>query len=139
MEVILAVIIGALYAAGLYMMMRRSFVKLVIGLSLLGYASSLLIFTVNGVTRGAPPLVPEGATRPTEAIADPLPQALILTAIVIGFGVQAFALVLFKRTYQSTNTDDLDGIQLTEQRSRMKLSGMASSTKRTAAKAEANE
>ena len=115
MEVVLAVVIGALYAAGLYMMMRRSFVKLVIGLALLGYASSLLIFTVNGVTRGQPPLVAEGMTQPAEPFADPLPQALILTAIVIGFGVQAFALVLFKRTYQSANTDDLDGIKSTEQ------------------------
>lgn len=121
MEVLLAVTIGALYAAGLYMMMRRSIVKLVIGLSLLGYASSLLIFTVNGVTRGAPPLVPEGMTQPVEPFADPLPQALILTAIVIGFGVQAFALVLFKRTYQSTNTDDLDRIKSTEQRTQVKL------------------
>ena len=121
MEVILAIVIGALYAAGLYMMMRRSFVKLVIGLSLLGYASSLLIFTVNGVTRGQPPLVPEGMTQPIAPFADPLPQALILTAIVIGFGVQAFALVLFKRTYQSTNTDDLDGIKSTEQNGKASL------------------
>ena len=121
MEVILAIVIGALYAAGLYMMMRRSFVKLVIGLSLLGYASSLLIFTVNGVTRGQPPLVQEGMTQPVKPFADPLPQALILTAIVIGFGVQAFALVLFKRTYQSTNTDDLDGIKSTEQSGKASL------------------
>jgi multicomponent Na+:H+ antiporter subunit C len=124
MEVILAIVIGALYAAGLYMMMRRSFVKLVIGLSLLGYASSLLIFTVNGVTRGQPPLVREGMTQPVEPFADPLPQALILTAIVIGFGVQAFALVLFKRTYQSTNTDDLDGIKSTEQSGKASLPNM---------------
>jgi multicomponent Na+:H+ antiporter subunit C len=121
MEVILAIVIGALYAAGLYMMMRRSFVKLVIGLSLLGYASSLLIFTVNGVTRGQPPLVHEGMTQPVAPFADPLPQALILTAIVIGFGVQAFALVLFKRTYQSTNTDDLDGIRSTEKNGKAAL------------------
>jgi multicomponent Na+:H+ antiporter subunit C len=124
MEVILAIVIGALYAAGLYMMMRRSFVKLVIGLSLLGYASSLLIFTVNGVTRGQPPLVQEGMTQPITPFADPLPQALILTAIVIGFGVQAFALVLFKRTYQSTNTDDLDGIKSTEQSGKASLPNM---------------
>ncbi len=124
MEVILAVVIGALYAAGLYMMMRRSIVKLVIGLSLLGYASSLLIFTVNGVTRGKPPLVPDGMIQPVEPFADPLPQALILTAIVIGFGVQAFALVLFKRTYQSTDTDDLDGIRSTEKNGKTVLPDM---------------
>ena len=114
MEVVLAVVIGALYAAGLYMMLRRSYVKVVIGLALLSYAASLLIFTVNGVTRGAPPLVPEGATFPPEPFADPLPQALILTAIVISFGVQAFTLVLFKRTYQAVETDDLDAIRSTE-------------------------
>ena len=114
MEVILAVVIGVLYAAGLFMMMRRSFVKLVIGLALLGYAASLLIFTVNGLTRGKSPLVTEGMTQPAEPFADPLPQALVLTAIVIGFGLQAFTLVLFKRTYQSTNTVDLDGIRSTE-------------------------
>ncbi len=114
MEVVLAVIIGALYAAGLYMMMRRSLAKVVIGLALLSYAANLLIFTVNGVIRGRPPLVPEGAMRPIEPFADPLPQALILTAIVIGFGVQAFALVLFKRAYQAAGTDDLDQIRSTE-------------------------
>ncbi len=124
MEVILAIVIGALYAAGLYMMMRRSFVKLIIGLSLLGYASSLLIFTVNGVTRGQPPLVPEGMTQPEAPFADPLPQALILTAIVIGFGLQAFTLVLFKRAYQSTDTDDLDGIKSTEQSGKKPLLGI---------------
>jgi len=113
-EVVLAIVIGALYAAGLYMMMRRSLAKVVIGLSLLGYAANLLIFTVNGVIRGRPPLVPEGAVRPVEPFADPLPQALILTAIVIGFGVQAFALVLFKRAYQTAGTDDLDQLRSTE-------------------------
>jgi len=123
MEVILAVGIGALYAAGLYMMMRRSMVKLVMGLSLLGYAASLLIFTVNGMTRGQPPLIPEGMTQPAEPFANPLPQALILTAIVIGFGVQAFALVLFKSTYESNNTDDLDGILSTEHNSKSPLPG----------------
>jgi|AMZC01.1.fsa_nt_AMZC01000162.1_6 multicomponent Na+:H+ antiporter subunit C len=114
MEVVLAVVIGALYAAGLYMMLRRSLAKVVIGLSLLSYAANLLIFTVNGVIRGRPPLVPEGAVRPVEPFADPLPQALILTAIVIGFGVQAFALVLFKRAYQAAGTDDLDQLRSTE-------------------------
>lgn len=131
MEVILAIVIGALYAAGLYMMMRRSVVKLVIGLALLGYASSLLIFTVNGVTRGQPPLVSEGMTRPEAPFADPLPQALILTAIVIGFGVQAFTLVLFKRAYQSTATDDLDGIKSTEQNGKKALKGAKSTGGRT--------
>jgi multicomponent Na+:H+ antiporter subunit C len=79
---------------------------------LLGHAANLLIFTVGRLTRGRPPLIPVGATQPIEPFADPLPQALILTAIVIGFGVQAFALVLIKRAYQTVGTDDLDEIRV---------------------------
>ena len=112
MEIILAFVVGGLYASGVYMMMRRSIVKLILGLVLLGHAANLLIFTVGRLTRGRPPLIPVGATQPIEPFADPLPQALILTAIVIGFGVQAFALVLIKRAYQTVGTDDLDEIRL---------------------------
>ena len=110
MEVALAFVIGALYAAGLYMMLRRSMVKLIAGLVLLGYASNLLIFTVSRLTRARPPLVEEGAHSVLEPFADPVPQALILTAIVIGFGLQAFALVLVKRAYQAVDNDDLDQV-----------------------------
>ncbi len=110
METLMAWVVGGLYAAGLYLMMRRSIVKVIIGLILISHAANLLIFTVGRLTRGKLALVPEGATVPPEAVADPLPQALILTAIVIGLGVQAFAIVLFKRTYQSVQTDDLEHI-----------------------------
>jgi multicomponent Na+:H+ antiporter subunit C len=110
MEVILAIVVGALYAAGLYLMMRRSIVKLILGLALLGQAANLLIFTIGRLTHNQPPLIPEGAKELTGPYADPLPQALILTAIVIGFGVQAFALVLLKRVYQTLKTDDLEKI-----------------------------
>lgn len=114
METILAFVIGALYAAGLYLMMRRQVVKLVIGLALLGHAANLLIFTMGQLTRGIPPLVPMGMSAPPAPTANPLPQALILTAIVIGFGVQAFALVLVQRTVQSVGTDDLDAMKSTD-------------------------
>lgn len=114
MELIWAIVVGALYAAGLYMMMRRSVVKIIIGLVLLGYAANLLIFAVSHLTRGNPPLVPLGATAPPAPFADPLPQALILTAIVIGFGVQAFAIVLFKRAYRACGADDIDELRTTE-------------------------
>jgi multicomponent Na+:H+ antiporter subunit C len=59
-------------------------------------------------------VIPAGATQPTAPYADPLPQALILTAIVISFGVLAFAVVLFHRTYQTTGTDDLDELRTTD-------------------------
>ncbi len=114
MIVVLAFVIGGLYAAGLYMMMRRSIVKLIIGLGLLSHAANLLIFTAGGLVRARPPLIPEGATAPPAPFADPLPQALILTAIVISFGVLAFALVLIHRTHETVGTDDLDEMKATD-------------------------
>jgi len=115
MELVLAVVIGSIYAVGFYMMMRRNIVRLIVGLVLMGYATNLLIFEVGRLTRGAPPIVPLGETVPLEPIADPVPQALILTAIVIGFGLQAFALVLVKRVYQTVETADVDAIRSTDQ------------------------
>jgi multicomponent Na+:H+ antiporter subunit C len=114
MELMWAVVIGVLYAAGLYMMMRRSVVKIIIGLVLLGHAANLLIFTISELTRANPPLIRPGEGVLLPPFADPLPQALILTAIVIGFGVQAFAIVLFKRAYARSRTDDIDHLKATE-------------------------
>jgi multicomponent Na+:H+ antiporter subunit C len=114
MEPVLAIIVGVLYAAGFYLMLRRSIVKLIIGLAFIGNAANLLIFTAAGLTRARPPLVAVDAVRPVAPFADPLPQALILTAIVIGFGVLAFAMVLAYRTYQTTGTDDLDAMTATD-------------------------
>lgn len=114
METVLAFVIGGLYAAALYMLLRRSIVKLVIGLALLGQAANLLIFTLGRLIRGRPALIPADAARLVEPFADPVPQALILTAIVIGFGVHAFAIILIKRAYQTVDTDDLDDMRSTE-------------------------
>jgi multicomponent Na+:H+ antiporter subunit C len=114
METLLAFVVGGLYAASLYLMLRRSMVKLIIGLVLLSHAANLLIFTIAGLTRGRPPLILPGASTATPPFADPVPQALILTAIVIGFGIQAFVLVLFKRAYQTVGADDLDDMRATD-------------------------
>lgn len=114
MELILIIIIGVLYTTGLYMVMRRSFVKVIIGLMFLGHAANLLIFTVGRITKGSPAFVNIDGSLPA-TYADPLPQALILTAIVISFGVQAFAIVLFKRAYQAAGTDDLDELRTTDE------------------------
>ncbi len=114
MTVVLAVVIGGLYAVAVYLMLRRNLAKVILGLALLTNAANLLIFTVGGLTRARPPLVPEGQSRPTGVYADPLPQALILTAIVIGFGVLAFAMVLAYRAYQAVGSDDLDEMQTTD-------------------------
>lgn len=111
MAIVLAFLVGGLYAGGLYMMMRRSIVKLIIGLILLSYATTLLIFTTGGLTRAAPPIVSGGATEPPVPFADPVPQALILTAIVISFGVLAFAVVLIEQTHRSVGTDDSNNLR----------------------------
>ncbi len=115
MEVLLAFVIGVLFACGFYLLLRRSLVKVVIGLALMSNAANLLIFTSAGLTRGAPPLAPDGQSVPDGVVADPLPQALILTAIVIAFGVIAFTLVLFQRAYAVLGTDDLDRMRSTEE------------------------
>lgn len=114
MELELAIIVGVLFGAGVYMVLRRNMVKVIIGLVLMSHAANLLIFTAAGLTRGAPPLVPEGEYAPPPVHADPLPQALVLTAIVISFAVIAFTLVLFKRAYQALGTDDLDQMKSTD-------------------------
>jgi multicomponent Na+:H+ antiporter subunit C len=115
MEVVLAIVVGGVFAAGIYMMLRRSIVKLVIGLALIGHASNLIIFTAGGLTRARPALIPLGETSPPAVHADPLPQALILTAIVISFSVLAFAIVLVARAYQAIGDDDTDRFTSTDQ------------------------
>ncbi|MCC7423672.1 MAG: Na+/H+ antiporter subunit C [Planctomycetaceae bacterium] len=115
MSTLLAIVVGCLYAAGVYMMLRRSLFKLILGLVFLSHGANLLIFTVGGLTRGRPPVVPPGATGLAVPSADPLPQALILTAIVIGFAVLAFSLALFHRGYQTFGSDDPDDLKVSDQ------------------------
>jgi multicomponent Na+:H+ antiporter subunit C len=110
MEVLLAIACGVLYGTGVYLMLRRRLAQLIIGLGLLTNGTNVLIFTAGGLTRANPPLVPVNATMIEVPYADPVPQALILTAIVIGFGVLAFSLVLAHRVHQSLGTDDVDAV-----------------------------
>jgi multicomponent Na+:H+ antiporter subunit C len=112
MEILLALTIGLLYAGGFYLILRRSLVKLIIGLILLGNAVNLLIFLMGGIVKGKPPIIPSSLKHFSEAAADPVPQALVLTAIVISFGLQAFAIILFKRVYKVVRTDDMDRLDV---------------------------
>ena len=114
MNLLLAIVIGTLYAAGIYMLLRRSFVKLILGLALLGHATNLLIFTIGGLEREAPPIISYGEKALTGNYANPLPQALILTAIVIGLATSAFAIVLMRRAYTLVGTDDVDELVTTD-------------------------
>ncbi len=114
MELLIVLLIGTLYGSGIYLMFRRSMVKLLIGLLLLGNGANLLIFLLGDLTRGEPPVIPADASMFTEIYADPIPQALILTAIVISFGLQSFAIILLKRVYLSTGSDNLDDLNTYE-------------------------
>jgi multicomponent Na+:H+ antiporter subunit C len=107
MELLLSIITGVLYGTGIYMTLRRNAVKLIIGLVLISHGSNLLIFTSGGLNRGKPPIVEEESANLGD-VADPLPQALVLTAIVIGFGVQAFCVVLVHRAAEVTRVPDTD-------------------------------
>ncbi|MCM4160533.1 Na+/H+ antiporter subunit C [Antarcticibacterium flavum] len=115
MEIVLAIMIGVLYAAGIYMILRRSLVKLILGIIILGNGANLLIFLLGRITKGKPPLIPGNLKVFEEAYADPIPQALILTAIVISFGLQSFAIILIKRAYKVVKTDDLDEMNAIDQ------------------------
>ena len=110
MEILLALASGVLYAAGTYLMLRRRLAQLIIGLGLLSNGTNLLIFTAGGLTRSRPPVIPDGAEQLVPPYADPVPQALVLTAIVIGFGLLAFALVLAHRVHETINSDDVDQV-----------------------------
>jgi multicomponent Na+:H+ antiporter subunit C len=114
MDTLLALLIGALYSAGLYLMMRRSIVRLIFGLVILGHAVNLLIFASGRLTRVNPPIVPEGATALVAPFADPLPQALILTAIVIGFGCRRSRWCCSGRRTAACGAEDLDAMRTTD-------------------------
>lgn len=107
MEPLLAAVVGALFGAGIYLLLRRSLIRIVVGLVLLGQATNLLIFVAGSVAPLSPAsdAVAGDASRLT---GDPLPQALVLTAIVINFGMLAFALVLARRLQDVAGTDDPD-------------------------------
>lgn len=104
MEFLMAIVIGILFMAAVYLILSRSLLKIILGTGLLSHGAHLLILTMGGLGGASPPVLTEGVTD----FADPLPQALILTAIVISFGVTAFILVLAYRTYAEHQTDNMN-------------------------------
>lgn len=103
MEFLVATGIGALTAAGLYLILLRRTFPVVIGLSFLSYAVNVFLFTMGRLTIDLPPIVDKAAPGYT----DPLPQALVLTAIVITFGMTALIVVLSLRAFLETGADDV--------------------------------
>ncbi len=114
MILLMSIAAGTLFAAGIYMVLRRSLVKILVGLLLLGYAVNLLLFSSASLVPGKPPIIAPGEALPPPGFADPVPQALILTAIVISFGVTAFAIVLIRQAYLVSGTDDLYEMRCTD-------------------------
>lgn len=114
MEVILSLLVGAYFTAAVYLMMSRHIIRLLLGATLLGNAVNLLIFVSGRLVHEVPPVIPLGLTAPETVTANPLPQALVLTAIVIAFSIFAFLLVLSMRAYQELGTDDTDHMRVAE-------------------------
>ena len=104
MELLVATGIGWVTACAIYLLLRGRSYSVVLGLSLLGYATNIFIFAMGRLWSGAPPVVGQAAT-----VADPLPQALVLTAIVIGFATTGFVIELALRSHHANRSDHVDG------------------------------
>ena len=105
MEALISVVVGILTACGVYLSLRGRTFPVVLGLTLLSYAVNLLVFVLGRLTIGAPPIIRDGVGD----YADPLPQALVLTAIVISFGMTAFVVILALRARAELGSDHVDG------------------------------
>lgn len=107
METFITIVAGILITIGTYLVLSRTLIQIILGLSLLTHGSHLLMMAINGLKKGAAPLIREGVTSYT----DPIPQALILTSIVISFALTALYLVLAYRTYVVLGTDDMEQLK----------------------------
>lgn len=107
METLITILVGVLVTVAVYLLLSRSIIRIILGSAVLSHAVHLLLMVMGGLKKGSVPLLGEEANSYTDA----LPQALILTAIVISFAVTAFLLVLAYRTYQETGTDDLQELR----------------------------
>jgi multisubunit Na+/H+ antiporter MnhC subunit len=114
MDELLALAFGTLLAGGTYLMLARTLLRVAVGLLLLSNAVNIAIFAAGRVLGRAPPLVEPGAQALAAGTANPLPQALILTAIVISFGLTAFSLVLVHAAHRAYGTVDPDALREAE-------------------------
>lgn len=114
METVCAFLVGIMVAGSIYLMLGRHLIRFIFGLVLISNAINLLIFTVGGLSNNRPPLLPETGTQSMEPMANALPQALVLTAIVIGFALISFIFVLFYRAYQEIGTVDTELMRFAE-------------------------
>jgi multicomponent K+:H+ antiporter subunit C len=108
MEFGLALSIGVLTGAGIYLLLRARSFDLILGLTLLSYATNLLIFSAGRLVIGKPPVLRDGVAATLANHADPLPQALVLTAIVIAFAMTAVTIVVAMRSRGDNGDDHVD-------------------------------
>lgn len=114
METWLAILAGVMTAAGVYLMLNTNVIRFMFGLVLIGNAANISILTVGRHFGTTPPLIPEGQSTTVGTVANALPQALILTAIVISFGILAFTVVLLFRAYEELGTVDSNAMRTAE-------------------------
>ena len=114
MELLIALTIGVLVSASVYALLQRKLLRFLIGIALLSQAINLIVFVSGGILSNAAPIIPKGLTQFEEGYADPLPQALVLTAIVIGFGLLVFTLSLAFRAKHEIGSDDIESYRSTD-------------------------
>ena len=114
MEFALALLVGCFFTISVYLLLSKYVIRNLLGVAILGNAVNLLIFTAGRLTKEVPPIIPEALQVPDAVTANPLPQALILTAIVISFSFFAFLLVVGYRAFQGLSTDDTDNMRFAE-------------------------
>ena len=107
MEILVTLSVGALVAGGIFLLLRSRLFSTILGLALLSYAANLFLFASSRLAVGLAPIIEYDAT----AYPDPLPQALVLTAIVISFGMTGFVVVLGLRAYNDMGSDHVDGVE----------------------------
>lgn len=114
MNIFIAILIGSLFAAGLYCLLRRSIMKLIVGTMLLSQAVNLLVFSAAGLNSSTPAFVDPATKEPPAVHADPLSQALVLTAIVISFGLVIFTISLLLKAHRAVGSEDLNDFNRTD-------------------------
>ncbi|OGT29955.1 MAG: hypothetical protein A3E87_09470 [Gammaproteobacteria bacterium RIFCSPHIGHO2_12_FULL_35_23] len=113
MEILLCWLVGVLFTVSIYLLLNKNLVRVLFGIMLIGSSINLLIFAIGHLTYNAPAFI-NNPNSPSTQFANALPQALILTAIVIGFGVMTFSLILITKAWQELNTVDEDKMRFTE-------------------------
>lgn len=111
MSILLPILVALIFLFGVYLLLQKRVFSFALGLALLSHGANLVVFGASGVVRGKSPIIGDGEEVLAVTAANPVPQALVLTAIVIGFGVLAFTLVLLYKLTQARQSTDLDELK----------------------------